>query len=93
MEGKHEETNRSGEAELTESILDEVVEGVAVAVVGELVVGGGEFLEALRGDSGEVAGELGVLRQDHGAARHEAVDQRLLPHICCSLSLYLAGKP
>lgn len=48
---------------------------MSIAVVGELVVGCGEFLEALRGDSGEIAGELGVLRQDHGAARDEAVDQ------------------
>jgi len=53
---------------------------VAVAVVGELVVAGGELLQALCGDGGEVAGELGVLGQHHGAPRHERVDQRLLPH-------------
>jgi hypothetical protein len=53
---------------------------VAVAVVGELVVAGGELLQALGGDGGEVAGELGVLGQHHGATRHERVDQRLLPH-------------
>ena len=53
---------------------------MAVAVVGELVVAGGELLEALRGDGGEVAGELRVLCQHHRAARHERVDQRLLPH-------------
>ena len=65
---------------VTESIIDEVVEGVAVAVVGEPVVGGREFLEALCRHAGEVSGELGVLGEDHGAASHEAVDQRFLPH-------------
>lgn len=74
------ETNRSETAALTKSILNEVIEGVAIAVVRELVVGGGEFLEALRGDSGEVSGELSVLGEDHGPTRHEAVDQRLLAH-------------
>lgn len=66
--------------ELTEAVLDEVVERVAVAVVGELVVAGGELGEALGGDGGEVAGELRVLGQDDRAAGHERVDQRLLPH-------------
>lgn len=51
-----------------------------VAVVGELVVAGGELLEALGGDAGEVPGELRVGRQDDRPPRHEAVDQRLLPH-------------
>lgn len=53
---------------------------MSVAVVGELVVAGGELLQALRGDGGEVAGELGVLGQHHRAPGHERVDQRLLPH-------------
>lgn len=75
------------EEELTESVLDEVVEGVAVAVVGELVVARGELLEALRRDGGEVAGELRVLGQDDRAAGHERVDQRLLPHVLLPLSL------
>lgn len=59
---------------------------MAIAVVRELVVGGGEFLEALRGDSGEVAGELSVLGKDHGPTRHETVDQRLLAHFNSSVS-------
>ena len=63
---------------------------MAVAVVGELVVAGGELLQALRGDGGEVAGELGVLGQHHGAPRHERVDQRLLPH---RLASTLLGSP
>ena len=39
---------------MTEAVFDEVVEGVAIQVVGELVGGGGEFLEALRGDAREI---------------------------------------
>jgi len=65
---------------LTVSVLDEVVEGVAIAIVGELVVGGGKLLEALGRDAREIAGELGVLGEDHRPSGHEAVDQRLLPH-------------
>ena len=53
---------------------------MSVAVVGELVVAGGELDEALGGDGGEVARELGVLGEDDRAAGHERVDQRLLPH-------------
>lgn len=47
---------------ITESIMDVVVERVPVAVVGEAIVVGGELLQALRGDGGEVAGDLGVVR-------------------------------
>lgn len=78
-------TDRSETAPLTKSILDKVIEGVAIAVVCELVVGGGEFLEALRGDSVEIPAELGELREDHRSTRHEAVDQRLLSHFCSSI--------
>lgn len=46
---------------MTESVVDVVVEGVAIAVVGESVVKGGELLQALCGDGGEVAGDLGVV--------------------------------
>jgi hypothetical protein len=46
---------------ITKSVLDMVVEGVAVAVVGEAVVGRRELLQALCGDGGEVAGGLGVI--------------------------------
>jgi len=63
---------------LTESVVDEVIEGVAVAVVGEFIVGGRELLEALKSDGVEVAAEFGVLRKNHGAARDERVDQRSL---------------
>lgn|SRR5687767_13878205 len=66
--------------ELTESVFHKVVEGVAVTVVGELVVARGELHEALGGDGGEVAGELRVLGQYDRATGHERVDQRLLPH-------------
>lgn len=37
-------------------------------------------MEALGGDVGEVAGELGVLGEDDRPSGHEAVDQRLLRH-------------
>ena len=43
------------ELTVTETVFDEIVEGVAIQVVGELVGGGGEFLEALRGDAHEIA--------------------------------------
>lgn len=65
---------------ITESIIDEIVECVAVAIVGEFVAGRGQFLEALRCYGAEVAGEAGVVGEDHSAARHEAVNQRLLTH-------------
>jgi hypothetical protein len=66
--------------QLTEAILHEVIEGVAIAIVCEFVIARWKLLEALRGDGGEVTRELGVLNQDHRASRHETIDQRLLPH-------------
>lgn len=53
---------------------------MSITVISELLVGGRELLEALQGYAGEVAVEVCVLRQDQRPARHEAVDQRLLPH-------------
>ncbi|GLT28193.1 hypothetical protein SLA2020_031430 [Shorea laevis] len=64
----------------TEAVINEVVEGVSIAVVGELVARRRQLLEALRGYAGEVTGEFSELRQNHGAASNERVDQRLLPH-------------
>jgi hypothetical protein len=64
----------------TEAVVDEVIEGVAIAVVGEPVVGGREFLQALGGYAREVSGELRELGHDHRPSRHKAVDQRLLAH-------------
>lgn len=46
---------------ITEAVIDEIVKGVAIAAVSELVVGRREFLETLRSDAGEVSGELGVI--------------------------------
>ena len=67
---------------------------MAVAVVCELVVAGGELLQALGRDGGEIAGELGVLGQHHRAPRHERVDQLLLPHrpVSAPLLLRLLGS-
>lgn len=69
---------------LTETIFDEVVEGIAVAVVGELIIAIArrrKFLQALWSNAGEVAGEISVVGEDHRVSRHEAEDQRLLPHL------------
>lgn len=54
---------------------------MAIAGIGELVVRSREFLETLSGDTGEITSELGVLGEYHSSTRHEAVDQRLLPHL------------
>ena len=59
---------------------------MAVAVVGELVVGRGKLLEALSSDGGEVAFEIGELHEDHRTSSDEAVDQRLLRHFFLSNS-------
>jgi len=57
---------------------------VTIAVVGELVVGGREFLETLGGDAGEIPSELCVLCKYNVAPSHKAVDQILLPHFFSS---------
>lgn len=64
----------------TEAVINEVVEGVPIAVVGELVARRWQLLKALRGYADEVTGEFSELRQNHGTASYERVDQRLLPH-------------
>lgn len=82
-----ENEGRDWDLDHTEAIFDEVIEGVAITVVGELVVGSRKLLEALGSDAREISGELRVLRQNHRASSHEAVDQRLLPHLFFSLYL------
>lgn len=52
-----------------------------VAVVGELVVGGWQLLEALGGDGREIAAEFCKFREDDGPPSYEAVDERLLTHL------------
>lgn len=66
---------------------------MAVAIVGELVVGGWELLEALGCDAGEIPRELGVLGEDHRSSGHEAVDQRLLAHFFSLLFVQRKPKP
>jgi hypothetical protein len=77
----------------TKAVFDEVIEGVAVAIVGELVVGSRELLKALGGDTGEISSKLRVLGENHRSPSHEAVDQRLLPHFTPpkTLALYHQG--
>ncbi|KAF8394171.1 hypothetical protein HHK36_020377 [Tetracentron sinense] len=59
----------------------QIIEGVTVAVVSELVVGGRELLKALRSDAGEIASKFGEFSEDHGSSSNEAVNQRLLAHL------------
>lgn len=75
------ETREQRERIVTESVINEVVEGVAIAVVSELVVGSGKLLEALKRYGVEIAAEFRVLCQNHSASCYERVDQRLLPHL------------
>jgi len=77
---KSAENNKSfGGREITESIIGEVVEGVSIGGIGEFGVGSREPEKAVQSYLREVSIEVGVLRQNHRASRHEAVYQRLLP--------------
>lgn len=66
---------------VTIAVLNEEIEGVVIAVVGEFVVSGRQPLEALSRNCRKVASELGVLRQYHRSSRHEAVYKRFLTHL------------
>jgi len=68
-----------GGREITESIIVEVVEGMSIGVIGEFGIGSREPAKTVQSDLREVSIEVGVLRQNHRAPRHEAVYQRLLP--------------
>lgn len=57
---KKTKRSRNG-ARITIAILDEEIEGVVVAVVGELVVGGSELLKTLRRNRRKITGEFCVL--------------------------------
>lgn len=59
---------------LTVSLVDEVIEGVAIAIIRKSIVGGGEFLKTLGSDALKISGELGVLSKDHGASSYKAID-------------------
>jgi hypothetical protein len=77
---KISEQKKKKKGNFTVTILDEKIEGMAVAGVDELLVGGREPLKALSRNRWEVASELRVLRQDHSASGHEAVYERFLTH-------------
>lgn len=73
-------TKLDGWRDSTVAVLDEIIEALVAAVVGELVVPGRKLLEALWRYVGEVPRWLRVGRDDHRPPRYEAVDQRFLPH-------------
>lgn len=74
----------------TIAILDKKIKGVVIAAVGELVVGGRQFLKALSRNRREVACELSVLGQDHCAPGHKAVYERFLTHFLALSQLALS---
>ena len=71
---------QNGEIIFTVTVLDEEVECVVIAVVGELVVGRRKSLEALSRDRRKIPSELSVLGQNHRPPSHEAVYERFLTH-------------
>lgn len=72
----------------TVAIVNEVVEGMAIAVVSELVVCSWELLEALESDGIEVSTEFSVFGKNRSSPRDESVDQRLLAHLLLLLVLF-----
>ncbi len=64
----------------TVAIINEVVERVVITGVSELVVVGGQLLQALHSYRTEVPVESCVLCEYICAACHEAVNERLSPH-------------
>ncbi len=71
---------REREKKRTVAIINEVVERVVITGVSELVVVGGQLLQALDSYRTEVPVESCVLREYICAACHEAVNERLSPH-------------
>lgn len=68
--------------ELTEAVVDEVIEGMAITIISKLVVGSRKLLETLKSNGIEIAAELCVLGQKNSSASHEGVDESLLSHFC-----------
>ena len=67
---------------------------MAIAIIGKPIITRREFLKALRGDGGEIAGEFRIFRQNHRSSSHKAVNQRLLAHFFLSLMiLFVSPKP
>ena len=54
---------------------------MAIAIVGEFVIGSRQFLEALKSNGIEIPTVFGVLSENHGSTSDESVDQRLLRHL------------
>lgn len=53
--------NKCNGSGLTKSVLGEIIEAMAIAIVQELVIARWELLKALGSDSSEISGELRVL--------------------------------
>lgn len=66
---------------LTVTVVDKIIEGVTIAIIGEFVISSGQFLEALKSNGIEIPTVLGVLRENHGSTSDESVDQRFLRHL------------
>lgn len=66
---------------LTEAVFDEIVEGVAITVVGELVVAGRKLLKALSSYGSEISLEFGEFCKDYCSASDGSIDQGFLPHL------------
>lgn len=80
LENQKEHNHKKRGKVLTKAIVNEIIEGMGVAVVSELVVGGREFLEALKSYGIEIPTEFRVLSENHSSAGNESVDQRFLAH-------------
>uniref|UniRef100_A0A7C8YJQ1 Uncharacterized protein n=1 Tax=Opuntia streptacantha TaxID=393608 RepID=A0A7C8YJQ1_OPUST len=88
-----EESNRdlsssrlNGNNTVSEAVVNEIVEGMAIAVVSELAARRREFLKALRGDSGEISLKFSVFSDDDRPPGNKTVNQGLLPHFSLSFS-------
>ena len=75
------EEKRGKRVGLTVTVVNEIIEGVAIAIVGEFVIGSRQFLEALKSNRIEIATVLGVFSENDGSTSNKSVDQRLLRHV------------
>ncbi len=79
-QGKRTTEKERGWDKRTIAIFNKVVECMLITGISELVVVGGQLLQALYSNGAEVSGESCVLCQHVCAVGHEAVNERLSPH-------------